>query len=213
MPITLAEGQDLTLDMALAPLGPSEFNIQAYKSTFIHEPEYGGGYADWLAIARTDSRFRTLLAFDLSAIPPSAVIESAVLGMYYYYSAAPNEVAGLPVVAYPCSQTDWSWDEYDPAADRYYASWDQYRKGSYWLNPGGDYATDKWGVTVVPDNYGFMAWPVTDIIRDAHAAGIDASMLVKFEPEDPRRRHWAIRFAKHTSSNENRRPALVIHTA
>lgn len=212
MPIELLANEKRQLDVQLMSTVPLELLIHAYKSTFIQEPDYGGGYATWLTISRTTSGKRTLVAFDLSAIPSSAVIDRASLGMYYYYSAAPNEVAGCPVVAYKCSLTDWAHDEYDPAADRYYASWDQYRKGSYWTNPGGDYAADLYGVTHVPEAYGFMNWPVTKIVQDAHALGIDASILLKFEPEDPRYRYWAIRWAKHTSSNEQYRPTLLVHT-
>jgi hypothetical protein len=94
---------------------------------------------------------RSLLQFDLSAIPPEAQITSATLKLYVEYTSAD----GRTYCVYRVTQ---SWTENG-------ATWQTYDGTNNWASPGGDYTLEGGACLTVPSQNNWMNWTVTDIVK------------------------------------------------
>lgn len=148
-----------------------------------HVPDANSGTGTALQIVDYSSQIRRILAeLDISELPVGATLESALLYLYYFqYYTDRNDPVGRTVWAYKLTRTDWVEDE---------ATWNSYKTGNAWTNPGGDYVTSdpSGGSTTVPASFGWMSWDVVTIVQDAYDASKDAEFLVKFADES---KAWA----------------------
>lgn len=89
-------------------------------------PDVTHGAEDSLWL-RADGARRALIDFDLSAIPPYAIIQQATLSVWgtYIYPAGQS----LPISLYKVLR---EWDEAE-------ATWNRARAGEPWATPGGDF--------------------------------------------------------------------------
>jgi hypothetical protein len=126
-----------------------------------------GGYHTIKVRASTTYPYRTLVQFDLSSLPSSANISSAVLRLYYYQYLGNDPVNGT-LWAYRITQ---GWIEGDEPSDPYthegvwWSSYDGNPTPHSWTTAGGDYNTTNGAAAIVPGSYGWMNWTVTDIVK------------------------------------------------
>lgn len=120
---------------------------------------------------------RMVVNFPLSSIPAGARILEATLQLYNYDGQAADE--GQVVWAYKLTRTDWVEAQ---------VTWNNYKAGSPWTTPGGDYVTSSpaGGSLTLPDTVGgagWLEWIVTDIVDDAWSNSIDVNIVLRLESE------------------------------
>jgi Tfp pilus assembly protein PilX len=101
---------------------------------------------------------RTLIRFDLSAIPSGAVVESATLELYLFSSSGSQTDV---VEAFPLTQ---EWVE-GTGGTNAGASWDLYDGVTPWVTPGGDRLPD----AVAAFTAGAVGWKTMDLATVAQA--------------------------------------------
>jgi hypothetical protein len=145
------------------------------KDNYIDRMEADQAWGEtWTAI-RTRAplyNIRTLLEFDISDLPAGAIIDSAILKLYYY-NKADGDPVGRTYWAYKLTRPDWSDSQ---------CKWSVYKTGYSWTNPGGDFVTSnpEGGSAVVPASYGWMSWNIKAIVEDAIAnVGGKVEILIK----------------------------------
>lgn len=118
---------------------------------------------------------RSILSFDISALPASPIIASATLKLYYAYYQEIDPV-GLTVWAYKLTRPTWVELE---------ASWNSYSTGNAWTTPGGDYVTSNpaGDSIVIPASVGWVEWDIEAIVQDAIDNSLDVHLLIKFANE------------------------------
>ena len=99
---------------------------------------------------------RSIVKFDLSAIPPGSRINSAYLQMYYY-SAPLADPAGRTYNVYRLTE---DWTELG-------STWNSRDTGVPWTTAGGVWTTEDSSSSIVPSTTDqWMSWDVTDIVKD-----------------------------------------------
>ena len=106
----------------------------AYLSVRNEYGQYGAGYA-----------WDGFIKFDVSSIPSSATINSAILYMYYWSFQDSNPAGRILTLYRPLSD----WDE-----------------NSVTWNTQPSYASQPTTSSKVPSSYGWMTWNVTDDVQD-----------------------------------------------
>jgi hypothetical protein len=102
-------------------------------------PDANSGYLEFLEIGLDLSCYppknmRTLVQFDLSAVPQGATISSADLSVYTYYSLNTDFGVDVHRVTSPWEESAVTWNQRDASVP--------------WITPGGDYAsTPVWSST------------------------------------------------------------------
>lgn len=110
------------------------------------------------------------IRFDFSALPVNAVISSAILSMYYH-QYSPDDPVGRTYKMCRCTRTDWVELE---------ATWNNYKSGSAWTSPGGDYTETDAAEAVVPASLGWIDWNITALAQWFQAnAGKIADLILK----------------------------------
>jgi hypothetical protein len=121
--------------------------------------EGGGNYL--LVNPNIGHRFRTLVQFDLSSIPPGSTVSSAVLKLCYNHGTSNPTPAGRTYMAYRVTQ---SWTEGNGGINTG-VTWARYDGANSWTTSGGDYTTNGGASSTVPSSYGWMTWDVTNIVK------------------------------------------------
>ncbi|MBN1342948.1 MAG: DNRLRE domain-containing protein [Phycisphaerae bacterium] len=126
--------------------------------------------------------FRSLLSFDLSSLPQDAnLITSATLGLYYF-ATAHGDPAGR---TYDVHGVSGSWtemgstwqarDDFDQPSPVY---WDSHLAGAPAYQPGGgDFDQAAKASVVVPAEFGWMTWDVTDLLAE-RVGGLESFGLI-----------------------------------
>ncbi|MGQ0796536.1 MAG: DNRLRE domain-containing protein, partial [Methanobacteriota archaeon] len=109
-----------------------------------------GASASLLVDGRGPDRYRTLVRFDLSAIPAGAVIDDATLSLYMASGI------GNPFTA-TVHEVTASWDEAQ-------TTWDDRLVGTLWASAGGDYDPHVIAQVVLDNTAGWKTANVTQLV-------------------------------------------------
>lgn len=163
---------------------------------------YGAASIIYLMDGATETR-RAILEFDLSDIPGGQTIVSANLQLYFRGFAHTNP-SGKTVWAYKLTRIDWVEAQ---------STWNVYKSGSNWTNPGGDYVTSNpAGDSIVfPASPGWISFDVLAIVQDAYGEDNPAEFLVKFATEQLASGFSQVElWSNNYSTDTSLRPKLVI---
>lgn len=145
-------------------LGPTSRDTQMRQA---QPTSTAGGTATYL---RAIKGYRPLFLFD--GLPTNVNITSATLSLYMYNST--DSTGTKTMTVYKCTRTDWTESG---------CCWNDYKAGSPWTTPGGDYELTTPAPAVLTmdveaySNY-TNTWDVTAIVADAVANGIPANFLM-----------------------------------
>ena len=114
----------------------------------------------------TGSGHRTVMRFDISAIPGGSSISDAQL--YLYFHAKYNTDA-MEITSHACSQDAWVEME---------ATWNIYSTGNNWGTAGGDFAEAYSDLETLTNSYDWYSWDVTSIISADLVSGESNIFLV-----------------------------------
>ncbi len=143
-----------------------------------------------------------VIGFDFSKLDDSAVITSAYLDLYYSNNNIGNDPVGETVEVNRLMQADWVEDQ---------VTWDFYKDGNKWITPGGDFTVTGQATTVMPADFGFVRWTVTDQARYAQRNTSEKlQMLVKFA-SDVKHNSAAVFSSNNDKYNSAMRPKLIIN--
>jgi uncharacterized protein (TIGR02145 family) len=186
-------------------IDPSPLIVGAAKDNTIDygSPTTNQGTAAYLYVFDQPTGIaRTVLEFDISAIPAGQTLTSATQGIYYYGKISSDPV-GRTVWAYKQTHADWVETE---------STWNIYKTGSDWTTVGGDWVTSSpaGGSTTVPASPGWMSWNILAICQDAYANSIPVEVLVKYESEDQPVFYGGTFFRSRSYGDTSLRPKLTI---
>jgi len=175
------------------------------KDTFIRSDNPTTNYGTDILLKTYDRdtlTIRPLLEFDISGLPADQTLLSATLELYYVEISGTDPV-GKTIWAYKQSHPDWVEAE---------ATYNIYKTGSNWTNPGGDYVTSDpaGGSTTFPADYGWMSWDILDICQDAYDSSIAVEILLRFETEGLSSEYSGGYFYSNNYSTAYYRPKLTI---
>ncbi len=160
-------------------------NLNPATDTYIEEdePSNNMGNDEQLKIkTKPDKQHRSLLAFDLSPLPPEIVIESASLSLW----AGAVQDAPLDIQAHAVRS---SWAEQEVTwNDRHVAP------SPTWSIPGGDFDPDAAAMATVTDANTWISWDVTSLIPAWDDGSVYGVLLTGVQD-------GVKRTAKFTSSN------------
>jgi len=151
------------VNATLTVITPSSTDTEIEK----FQPNNNYGPIDTLQVrsGATANTKRTLIKFDLSAIPPGSTINSAQLQLLYFaYGQA--DPAGRTYNAYRVTE---DWVEGDGPPGTKGATWNDADKfvPDPWTTSGGVWTTEDTDSSIVPPTTGqWMSWDVTGIVKD-----------------------------------------------
>lgn len=116
---------------------------------------------------------RTIVGFTRPTLPAGSYVHLAHLHMNYYYKTLASPMTEVQVDVHKLSGT---WVEAE-------ATWNSKSTGVTWTTPGGDYGAPVGASLDFPPAYGWMAFDVTDIVKDAYSSSIDINILLKANDE------------------------------
>ncbi|WP_455282457.1 DNRLRE domain-containing protein [[Eubacterium] cellulosolvens] len=117
---------------------------------------------------------RSIVKFDLSAIPAGSKINGAYLQLYYYSDPIGNP-SGRTYNAYRLTQ---NWTELG-------STWNSRDTGVPWTIPGGVWTSEDSASSIVPLSTGqWMGWIVTDIVKDWIENGQPNNGFIIRDPND-----------------------------
>jgi len=181
----------------------------ATKDNFLESnaPNDNNGAHSILSLCNLSNNIdRIILSFDVSDYTAgSANILSAKLYLYYYGYYGSNNPNGVNVQVYKMTRNDWNETQ---------SSWNNYKTGSSWTTPGGDYVTSSpsGASKVLPASFGFVEFDITDIVKDAiDNVSSHVNPILKYETESGATRYQPFFYSREgTSGDTSLRPKLVI---
>jgi spore coat protein A len=185
--------------------------------TFSSGDTVSNGAGQHIFVGRTDKAElrRSVIAFDVSGIPPGATINSATLTLYRSRGKGNTNYDVSTHVAL----IDWGEgtsvaggeEGQGASATTNDATWyHNFFPGSYWATPGGDYVASASATTAVGGN-GYYAWTGAGLASDVQD-WVDTPVLnfgwvmIGDETSD----QTAKRFDSRTNNTTNRRPVLTL---
>ncbi len=166
----------------------------------------GNNYGDqdrvWLNTAITGYQSRGIFEFDFSLLDDSVRITSAYLDLYYFDNSIGNDPAGETVEVNRLLQTGWVEEE---------VTWDEYKRSRAWDTAGGDYTVTDQVTAVMPPDYGWVRWTVTEQVKYAQSNTSEIlRMLVRFA-SDAATNSSAYFYSKDFTEDRSKRPKLTIY--
>lgn len=169
-------------------------------------PDLNSGAAQWLLAGDFNSFFwgttRSVIRFDLSAVPEGSIINSATFSLY--------QIAQLnnstPTLDVHYLTQDWLEGTGVLGNTGDGATWSTYDGSTAWSSPGGDYSPAPSASAVAPDsNASWVDWDLSGLTQ----AWVDGStpnngLLLKQDVENP----WGTDMKLYASSDYAAAPAL-----
>ena len=161
---------------------------------------YGLDNEVWVDNTFSDSIAHALLEFDLSAVPASARVQSAMLQLHQNTPSSSGGAVGVRRVTS-------AWAEGGQSGGTGTASWLERAAGVAWGTPGGDFDAASFASTVVPSGtVGWSQWDVTSLV-DGWLDGTYPNLGLILVPETPGTK---TRFDSSDHSDPTLRPKLVL---
>jgi hypothetical protein len=177
----------------ITTIQPSE--IDSYIDEYFPVTNYGTEAS--LDVSSYTYDARSLVKFDLSSIPPSAIINSATLKLYLHAVGSTN---GRTFWAYRLTQ---SWTEGG-------VTWNRYDGSNTWTTQGGDYTTADGSSSIVP-NGGWTIWDVTSIVKSWVEGGLpNNGFLIRDGDESSTTYYHAQFYSKDEATSNGLRPILEV---
>lgn len=146
-------------DIKMASSGPSYANVtlqpdglqgdDTYVDAGSKTTNYGNS-SDLIINRRNNLWERILVQFNISALPPGAIVRDAQLQLYMYASNGGNFNAEARALIAP-------WDEGT-------ATWNDRQVGTPWISPGGDYSGYVEDSVVLDNVAGWKTWNVKRLV-------------------------------------------------
>lgn len=166
----------LCLAFISTPIPAATLNLTPIQDATLYEDAAGSaanGAGEFLLIGRTNqtvnSRRRGLLSFDLTCLPPGAIVTSAALQMHLELVSTADVNVSLHTVT-----TFWTAGPSDPSGNESSgvtavlgdSTWLHANKPTLWNTPGGDFNIKPSATTLVTNAVGYFQWTGDAILAD-----------------------------------------------
>lgn len=149
------------------------------KDVYIHDGNKNYGASP---ILQVKDRRNALIQFDLSGLPPGAIITSARLALYL------EDGNGFVDGVFDVHRLTRAWvegnEDDDPPPPGGGVTWDEYDGTNSWTTEGGDYDSEPIvSVTLPTANLGWKEWVITDQVQAWLAGQSNFGILLRFNKD------------------------------
>ncbi len=193
-----SNGSQNTYTLEIQPMGADAFIRDGSSS----DKNFGEKGYVIVKHAITGYQRRGVFGFDFSMLADSARITSAYLDLYYFDKSFGNDPRGEKLEVNRVLETGIIEQE---------VTWDDYKSLRAWDTAGGDYTVTDRATAMMPNDYGWVQWRVTEQAKYAQANtyGI-MHLLLKFASETAP--NAAARFyTKDFAIDSSKHPRLIIN--
>src|SRR6266540_1187399 len=174
--------------VVISPLHDCSISSASPTSSFCTGPNVNVGST------ATDVR-RALMKFSFAAIPTWAEIQSASLALYLNSSTPSQATDGISVHQVTRGWPAPTWQTPDGS-------------GTWWYNPGGDYATTPEASTTIGSGTGWYSWVIPDLVQRWHdGTAANTGLILRQATEDGT---GLFTFSSSENSDPLLRPTLTV---